>query len=285
MPRRTAPAPRASALPRAPSWRQFPTSAARPHRPGPRPPAARRLARRTHPAEVRAPAGRARRERSRGPPGTRPRRRRAGPARRPPPVPPGRRCASASPQSRPSTAARATVAGVHVSRVRPCSEAGGVRAVGRALALEVRDAAPRPPAPGGRRQGEVGEARVVDAEQPRGGVEDPRGVEGARPAAGSGPVASAKPATMPDGSAAGDLGDGARDAGGADRDDDVAGRRRPDRARRRRCRRCPAPSSSACRSPLPARLVGGPSTARQHGVVAEGEPSRSRRYSPVAGDQ
>ena len=176
--------------------------------------------------------------------------------------------ASASPQSRPSTAARARCAGVQVSRVRPCSEAV---ACGRSGVRSPSKYGHQDRAAGARRggQGEVGEAGVVDAEQPRGGVEHPRRVERGDQRQ----------------EAAGGVGEAGDDAGGVGRRDVGDARRRrprcrsrrrrrraraPGRARRPRCRRCPARAAAP-----PASRAGAARSARatrgSAGVVAEGE--------------
>ena len=99
--------------------------------------------------------------------------------------------------------------------------AGGVRAVGGALALEVGHQ-DQPVRAGGCGQGEAGQLVVVDTQDPRGGIEDPGGVEGRdqrqEPAGRVGKAGHGAGRVLHR-----PLGDRARDPRRTDRDDDVAG--------------------------------------------------------------
>ena len=172
----------------------------------------------------------------------------------------------------------------HVVEGEAVQRGGGVRAVGRALALEVRHQHQRRrrPAerPGRGRRGPRGRRRAAAGR----GVEHPRGVERADQRQ----------------VAAGRVGEPGDDAGRVGRGD-----RRRRRTRRRRCRsrrrrrpvRRPRPSAEAALSPGagPQRAgrrcacAGGLARAedpRQHGVVAEGRARAGRGGSrPSTGDQ
>ena len=193
---------------------------------------------------------------------------------------------SASAQSIPSTAARARCAGVDVSQ-RAARAARRWRRAGSGCARPRG----RAPAPARRRR----PARPAPARpssswstpsMPRGGVEHPGGVEGGRPAAGTGrwrrrsrpPCRSGRRRARRR-----RANDGARRA---DRDDHVAGAgAEPERGGRvvagARAEQRTVPASA------PGRLGGRRAPRGSDAASPARAPasSRSRRYSPVAGDQ
>ena len=234
------------------------------------------------------------------------RRRPAGPARRPRPARAARRgrrrARTACPRPRPGPGAPAStvVSGEAVQR------AGGVRPVRACARPRGRAPAPARRRPAGADSASSDSSSWSTPSSARGRVEHPGGVERARPAAGSGRWRRRSRRPMPDGSAAGDVGDGERPSrrcrsrrprrrAGADAERGgrvVAGARPEQRAAgvppgRARAARAPA-GSAASRPKRAARAGRGRYVAGRRrpvagaaGVAAVGDAASSRSPAPA----